>query len=221
MEEQEEILDLILGRKEEKDGKRKSTLQMALSVARYLCCYKTGQKYTWTSFQGDRYEGDDPHNPVWRPTSVESDAFVALLIYLICLEQLGNLFTDIPKKGMKSNSDNHGIKRIIKKYSEIKDDVKIESIIGLRNSLAHSFGLSGCTQGTSFKYKLAFNDIDKEIFILEKDSSDKSEDTSININFINLINEIENIIDKIQKDSTIELVKGIGETKTRYTIITD
>ena len=116
MEEQEEILDLILGRKEEKDGKRKSTLQMALSVARYLCCYKTGQNYTWTSFQGDRYEGDDPHNPVWRPTSVESDAFVALLIYLICLEQLGNLFTDIPKKGKKSNSDNHGIKRIIKKY---------------------------------------------------------------------------------------------------------
>ena len=219
MEEKEEILNLILGRKEEKDGKRKSTLQMALSVARYLCCYKTGQKYTWVSFQGDRNEGDDPHNPVWRPTSVESDAFVALLLYLICLEQLGNVFTDIPKKDKKSNSDNHGIYRILKKYSEIKDDDKIESLIGLRNSLAHSFGLSGCNQSISFIYELAFNDIDKEIFILGKDSSDKSEDTSIIINFINLINEIENIIDKIQKDSTIELVKGIEETKTRYTII--
>ena len=87
--------------------------------------------------------------------------------------------------------------------------------------MAHSFGLSGCNQSISFKYELAFNDIDKEIFILGKDSSDKSEDTSIIINFINLINEIENIIDKIQKDSTIELVKGIEETKTRYTIIID
>ncbi len=236
MEEQEEILDLILGRKEEKDGKRKSTLQIALSVARYLSSYLPGQVYNTSGFIGGRVEWDNGSpDSQSRPTFEESDLFAALLLYLVSLEQVGELFIkDTPKK------DNNGIVKTLRDYTSLSND-EIQAIKGLRNALGHNFGLVAEADNRSrnefgakdYKYTLVYNS-DKNDIVIELpkedfgnkgrpiDWSDKSEETYTKIYPINLINLIEKeIIEKIQSDSDIKLTKNIEEIKSRFTIITE
>ncbi len=231
MEEQEEILNLILGRKEEKDGKRKSTLQMALSVARYLCCYNKGEDYSYSSFSKNRYIITEPTSEgvVSRPTYEEADVLVATLLYLIALEQIGELFVD-HQSG--SGYDPNGIAKALYKYSVLKDDQngskadKIDAIKHLRHSLAHNFGLASDKQSKKYKYILTFNNENKYIIKLPNnnwngDYSDISDETSTKIHQINLIKEIERIISAIQSDKEVEFLKNkdLDEVKTKYTII--
>ena len=231
MEEQEEMLNLILGRKEEKYGKRKSTLQMALSVARYLCCYNKGEDYSYSSFSKNRYIITEPTSEgvVSRPTYEEADVLVAILLYLIALEQIGELFIE-PQSG--NGNDPNGIAEALYKYSVLKDDEngskadKIDAIKHLRHSLAHNFGLASDKQSQKYKYKLTFDNENKYIIKLSDkkwngDCTVKSDETSTKIHPINLIKEIERIISAIQSDKEVEFLKNkdLDEVKTKYTII--
>lgn len=231
MEEKEEILNLILDRK----GKRESTLQMALSVARFLCCYQKGQLYTMHSFLADRTKGNNgAHDIQFRPTTDEADLCAALLLYLVSLEQIGELLIiDTPGK------DNNGIVKTLRNYTSLSND-KIQAIKGLRNALGHNFGLVAEADNRSkndfgakdYKYTLTYNsDKNNSIIELPKedfgnkektiDWGDKTEDT-YTIYPINLINLIEQeIIEKIQSDNNIKFAKDIEEIKSRFTIIAD
>ena len=232
MEEQEEIMNLILGRK----GKRESTLKMALSVARFLCCYKKGQLYTMHSFLADRTKGNNgAYDIQFRPTTDEADLCAALLLYLVSLEQIGEMFIiDTPGK------DNNGIVKTLRKYTSLSDDKK-QAIKGLRNALGHNFGLVAEADKWSrnefgakdYKYNLVYNS-DKNDTVIELpkedfgnkgkpiDWGDKSEETYTKIYPINLINLIEKeIIEKIQSDNNIKFAKDIEEIKSRFTIIAD
>lgn len=231
-DEEKEILSLILGKNYEN---RKSTLQMALSVARLLCCYKSGKTYSYASFLGDRNTvNDNPYDIAWRSSSPEADIFTAMLLYLIGLEQLGTLLTKNDKKESPCNRKG-GIYRILEEYylSECPEEDnekrknEIKAIVALRNALAHSFGLFGCSEGENHKFTLKLRSDNSSVSIIELpkkkwtgDFNDKNEETSTIIYPINLIKLIEEIISKIQlKDSRIIL--DIEETKTRYSIISD
>ena len=65
------------------------------------------------------------------------NSLVALLLYLICLEQFGNILC-------KNDSDTNGIVKVLKEYFPKKfDDEQLKAIKNLRNSLCHQFGLAG------------------------------------------------------------------------------
>ena len=232
MEEQEEIMNLILGRK----GKRESTLQMALRVARFLCCYKKGQLYTMHSFLADRNIGNNgAYDIQFRPTADEADLCAALLLYLVSLEQIGEMFIiDTPGK------DNNGIVKTLRNYTSFNNDER-QAIKGLRNALGHNFGLVAEADNRSrnefgakdYKYTLVYNS-DKNDIVIELpkedfgnkgkpvDWGDKSEETYTKIYPINLINLIEKeIIEKIQSVSDIKFAKNLEEIKSRFTIITE
>ena len=225
MEEREEIMNLILGRKEEKEGNRMSTLQMALSVARYLACYKLGQAYTWIGFKFDRNMGKNEYETLWRPTNPKSDILAALYLYLNALEQIGVMFFQDER-----NKKLNGIKLVMQKYSSMKNDKgmkkKITAIKCLRHSLAHNFGLVSSGK-EKYKYILLFDDDERNSIVELPDDSwkgtwtDKNDNTSTKIYVINLIKEIESIIEKVQSDSEITFAKDIEEIKSRFTIITE
>lgn len=63
------------------------------------------------------------------------DDKLSLLLYLICLEQFGNLFC-------VKKSDSNGIIKVLQQYSTQKlNDRQLAAIKNLRNSLCHHFGL--------------------------------------------------------------------------------
>ena len=231
MEEKKQLVDLILGRNECEN--RKSTLQMALEVARYLCGYKVDDYYSIASFNWGRNTSDDVYNPVVRPTSKQSDIFASLLLYLIALEQIGNMFIE-----PISANDTNGIAGSFYKYSVLKDDEngsktdKIDAIKHLRHSLAHNLGLAIIDKSKKpekcYKYTLELYSDDTYIIKLPEikwdgDWSEKSEKTSTKIHPFNLIKEIERIISAIQSDRNIVFVKDKDseEIRTKYTIITE
>lgn len=189
-----------------------------------------------SSFLGDRTKGNNGANDIqFRPTTDEADLCAALLLYLVSLEQIGEMFIiDTPGK------DNNGIVKTIRNYTSLSDD-KIQAIKGLRNALGHNFGLVAEADNRSrnefgakdYKYTLVYNSDKNDIVIeLPKEDfgnkgktinwSDKTEETYTIIYPINLINLIEQeIIEKIQSDNSIKFAKDIEEIKSRFTIITE
>lgn len=232
--EHEEIINLLSSTKSNVEG-RLSTLQMALNVARSLSRYNDSHyvgdnEYSYQYFQCARCSKDDDPRGITFPTSIpESEIFVALLLYLISLEQLGEIFCKA-----EDGSDTNGIAKILYKHCCCLNERQIDAIKNLRHSLAHNFGLVSVPiseKYDSFKYTLVFDNYTKDKIVElpkkmweRKAWDDKSEETSTKIYPINLIKLVECVIRRVLlgvTSSETQLNLDIDEIKTKYTILTN
>lgn len=219
--DENELKELILGLTS--NPNRKSTLQLALEVARRNCGIKEDGTINDMVFG---YRNDsvnlimEGRNPLCN--SDEADLFSSLLIYLNCLEQIGTLFCG------KSNVKN-GIIRTIKTYSpDLLSDEKQKALKNLRNSLAHNFGLVNITPNGKpiSKYMLIYAK-DNDIIKLPQvkwngDFFNKAEETSIKVYVYSVIELVETIIRKLKEDyknGQLEFAIDVEEVKSRFTIL--
>lgn len=168
------------------------------------------------------YEGKDLNEYDFTNDLYITKRFNGILLYLIFLEQLGNIFqsTNSPYK-------EKGINRTLLLFSKnIKDD-KIIALSGLRNSLAHRYSL--CTEkkgNNSFKYTLNWGENEQIIELptirWNGDFKQSDENTYSIIYVQSLTDEIEFIYNEAIFQLKTKLVKldiTIDELNSRYTII--
>jgi len=196
---EEDIIQLILGLKGFEQ--RKSTLQLALATARFCCNYdKEGDLPARFAFRQNTIDSIKNGEPCIRNTD-EGDIFISLMLYLNCLEQIGDLFC--PKD---NNADNNGIMKAIRTFS--KDNLsekEIEAIKCLRHALSHNFGLVRSKCSPFHKFSIAYQNSDSHIIQLpqipwNKDYSDKSERSNTKISAFGVIIMAEQIIDNVIKE---------------------
>ena len=151
--------------------------------------------------------------------------FTGLIDYLILLEQVGSIFKPINK----STIDKNPIPRALG-YFTLLESKKIESVVGLRNSIAHKFGLAteSSPRNGSRKFALSNN---RNVAVIDLpqtpwngDFSDKSDATTTIVYLHDLIDLIESVYQSIiseNKCGNIEMTLegGIAELYARYTMI--
>lgn len=211
---------LILGLEE--DEIRKSNFMMALKSARLHTGRNvdTGVANSMAEMEWNSRE----RNETKENQSYNSELFTGLTIYSILLEQIGSIFerTDILKE-----EKNNGIINALNMFSSLSKKEK-EAINGLRNNLAHNFGLASDSRfpNRGRKFILSFSK-DAPIVKLPIRSwncnyEDKCEDSSTIIGVYAFCNEIENIIKELMntyKSGNLKFKLPDEEIKSRFTII--
>ena len=227
MTDKEKILNLVLGLTF--DDHRKSTLQLALEQARHLIGYdkKQGISVDGYKYRGLKIKEKDGHITAEisednRPIDVLDicDAFSALSLYLIALDQLGHLFV----KGKESVKVGAILKKA--KIAEFGKEDTRKAIKQLRNSLCHNFGLAN-NRKPFYKFTLDFEKIDKIIEMPAKvwdgNWADKSEETQTTIYVFPLCSAIEKAIDSVilqYKNGKINCeIIDMEEIKSRFTVL--
>ena len=156
-------------------------------------------------------------------------SFIGVVNYLLILELIGEIFKLKTFTTKKTNK----IYKALKQFSPSLNDKDINTIIALRNSLAHNYGLinipldSNENETKLHKFTL-LNTINSDLikYSTKKwllDFIDKSDESSTQISVIKLQDLIEsiykNLILEIDKDSVeLDLKKGVDELKARFTI---
>jgi hypothetical protein len=156
-------------------------------------------------------------------------SFIGVVNYLLILELIGEIFR--LKKFTTNKKTN--IYKTLKQFSTSLNDKDIDTIIALRNSLAHNYGLINIPYykkeySTKLHKFTLVNDNTTDLikYPIQKwnlDYSDKSDDTSTQISVIKLQDLIEsvykNLIIEIEND-TVELAldEKTNELKARFTI---
>ena len=211
---------IILGL--EKEEGRESNFQMALKSARL----HTGRNVD-TGVASSMAEMEcylRMKNEVQENQLCNSELFTGLTMYLILLEQIGSIFkrTDILKE-----ENNNGIINALNMFSSLSKKEK-EAINGLRNNLAHNFGLASDSRFSKSgrKFILYFsNDAPIVKLPIRKwncQYDDKEDDSSTVIGVYALCNEIENIIKELMntyKSGNLKFKLSDEEIKSRFTII--
>ncbi|MBO7461079.1 MAG: hypothetical protein J6T96_00625 [Bacteroidales bacterium] len=237
MEQKEKDLTrLILGLPKDDKSKepyfdpyRKSTLQMALETARFLYAITTDAD-NWTVF-GEflklRIRLRNNHLP-----NETSFTMTSVLLYLNCLEQVGNIFSKDNEYGICN-----AIKLFADKNASIKQlfgqdfDIECTMIQHLRHALAHNLGLVNIdprSKSPKEKYCLTYEkDASAKVVTLPSepwtgDYADKRTETSVKINVPTLIKLSETIIAEAQKQSDKVFENKddawFSEIQTRFTI---
>ncbi len=210
---------------------RKSTLQMGLQSARLLYAWMNDNPSNGKVFNGRnkvKIARCFNEEGVSIPTE-HSFYMTSLLLYLICLEQIGNLFEDSEygiNKAVKEFHNNSNSRKLDK----VSDD-ELVAIRNLRNSLAHNLGLVNIktdNKKATHKYTLSFNKKNgNKIVTMPKnpfngDYTDKNKDTSVIIYVPALIEMVESIITEVKnrvKAKTLKLDDSrFAEIQTRFTI---
>ena len=221
------ILNLVLGLAF--DDHRKSTLQLALEQARHLIGYDKEKGVSAAGYESSKLSIIEKHGHVTaeikednRPKDVIDicDAFSALSLYLIALDQLGHLFV----KGEESVKVSGILKKA--KISEFRNEDIRKAIKQLRNSLCHNFGLANCRK-PFYKFTLDFYEENKVIEMPMKgwngEWSDKSEETQTTVYVFPLCNAIEKAIESVitqYEHGEIQcVINEIEEVKSRFTIL--
>ena len=148
------------------------------------------------------------------------DAFSALSLYLIALDQLGHLFV----KGKESVKVGEILKKA--KISEFGNEDIRKAIKQLRNSLCHNFGLAN-NRKPFYKFTLDFNDENKIIELPMKvwdgNWSDKMKETQTTVHIFPLCNAIEKAINSVitqYEQGEIQcVISDIEEVKSRFTVL--
>lgn len=221
------ILNLVLGLAS--DDHRKSTLQLALEQARHLIGYtkEKGVSIAGYKCRGLNITEKDGHITADRIEDNRSkddidvcDAFSALSLYLIALDQLGHLFV----KGKESVKVGEILKKA--KISEFGNEDIRKAIKQLRNSLCHNFGLAN-NRKPFYKFTLDFNDENKIIELPMKvwdgNWSDKMKETQTTINIFPLCNAIEKAINSVitqyEHGEILCVISDLEEIKSRFTLL--
>ena len=223
------LLKLVLGLRE--SPKRFSTLQLALERARYYCGNDKGQlEYSDIDFATrQKYVEKMKLGQFISPNVDIGDLFVATLLYLNGLEQLGNLF-------YSAEGTNNGISDVLMHAQNVglvhfENENSINALKRLRHALAHNYGLVSVPPKHTktkyyYKYILTFNHNTHKVIEMPKsewecDYSNKSKRSSVIVHFYPLINMIENVFRNSQQEflnGTIICAMDKDEIETNYTI---
>lgn len=156
-------------------------------------------------------------------------SFIGVVNYLLILELIGDIFR---LKTFTTNKKSN-IYKALKQFSILRNDNDIDTIIALRNSLAHNYGLINIPYNikeypTKLHKFTLINDNTTDLikYPIQKwnlDYSNKSDDTSTQISVIKLQELIESVYKKliieIEKDKVeLALDKKIIELNARFTI---
>lgn len=200
------------------EANRFSSLKIAINDARKL----TGRNIA---------SGDIELNILTnRNDFLSPDSFICIINYLLILDLIGEVFN---VKGFTTKKNNN-IYKALKQFSSSTPEKDIDTIIALRNSLAHNYGLINVPrnerENSAKRHKFILLHSENSFLIKYPTTNwngnfeDKSEDTSTQISTINLINLIEQIYKNLVKESEnnrieLNLSGGIEELKSRFTII--
>lgn len=205
------------------ESHRYSCLMLALQDARKIA----GRNILNGQITNDILENDQSFmNPY---------SFVGVVNYLLILELIGEIFR---LKTFSTNKSNK-IYKALKQFSASDmtmtslNERDIDTIIALRNSLAHNYGLINIPSEKEKKTKLhkfiLLNNDNSELIkypmqIWNEDFADKSEETSTQISVIKLQDLVErvflNLTTEIENDTVdLALEKGLDELKARFTIL--
>ena len=196
---------------------RHSTLILLLRSARSLSGRNVhtgvyeGNEFTVENFTGGTYL---------------SFQYSGLISYLIFLEQIGSIFRPSQAATIKKTA----IFKALKYFGQLPEE-KINAIVGLRNSVAHKFGLATEKAPKSLapqKFTLSW---ERNSTIVQLpptpwsgNFSDKSNSSSTIVYLHNLRDMIEDIFHTIVRENRngniiLALDDGIEELKARYTIV--
>jgi hypothetical protein len=215
MNEEKEVIKKFVSEKCMGEG-RESCLMMALENARILCGRDkiTGKKIDTDIVRSCEFK----QNTICTQTS-----FSGLIHYLLLLDLIGSVFIH------KENN----IARAIKHFYPEMDDREVYTIVALRNSLAHNYGLVNIPtkeeydENSLHKFTLDnFGELDTMIklpeIIWDKKFPNKDEKMSTNIDVPKLIDFIEDIYKSFKEeviDGKLKLkLIEIEELKARFTI---
>lgn len=199
---------------------RFSTLALLLRGAR---------KMAGRNIENGTYESKELNEENLLEQTYHSFQFTSLINYLIFLEQVGSIFKPKNKNAPTGKGKENGIYRALSYYSNLGEDKK-RSVIALRNSLTHKFGLATEAKPHSgfpvrFSLSIVRNEKIVEVPTDEKrwegDFSNKSEASLTTIYILDLLDLIEEIYLKIIsgiKNENIQVLIDLNELKGRYTI---
>ena len=155
-------------------------------------------------------------------------SFIGIINYLLVLELIGEIF----KTKTFSTKKKNNIYKALMQFHATINEKDIDTIIALRNSLAHNYGLINIPHNSKeddtklHKFTLLntpnTNLIEYPERKWSKQYSDHSEETSTKISVIKLQNLVEstynNLKTEINNDNATISLSGIDELKSRFTI---
>jgi len=214
---QDEYLENLLGVDDifEKKYYRISTVKLLLLGAR---------EFSGRNIKSGIYEYKDLNDYDFLNELYLAKRFNGILLYLILLEQLGNLFQSNTEEFIEN-----GLERALFLFSKKLTGNKIDALKNLRNSLAHRFSLCTEKKGSNmFKYNLNWDTNDEEQIIIlpikswngDYKESDESIFTTIYVQ--SLTDEIEKIYNRALlelREKKVKLAISIDEINSRFTII--
>ena len=157
-------------------------------------------------------------------------SFIGAINYLLILDMIGEIFGTTSKTINKRKITN--TYKALKYFSSVSDQ-DIDTIIALRNSLAHNYGLINIPSAKEIntkQHKFTLDNSDTTNLILypvsgvwNGDFNDKSQDTSTKISYERLIDLIEAVYlemkaEQVKGNLFLSLLGGIDELKARFTI---
>ncbi len=154
--------------------------------------------------------------------------FTAAIVYLIILDQLGNIFID-PNLISKIQRNEGAIKVALKSFSQLSCKDR-STISALRNGLAHNFSLCGSegrfNKKNYYHFSLIYTEEHKTL-INSREQWDgtpqkKSEANETEIGLHSLCDLVEGVIHIIKMKIDHDLIKlriGLAEIKMRFTIL--
>ncbi len=153
-------------------------------------------------------------------------SFIGIINYLLILDMIGEIFT-------VRNTTNK-IYKALKQYCSYINDKDIDTIIALRNSLAHNYGLINIPDNPEYnltrrhKFYLINSEIDDLIEYPTKPwngvFNDNSDDSYTKVGLGKLIELVESVYQVLKKEiecnpmKNLSLKEGVDELKARFTV---
>jgi len=165
-------------------------------------------------------------------------SFIGIINYLLFLEMIGEIFKLKTFNNTKTNKKTNNIYKALKQFGNNISEKDIWSIVALRNSLAHNYGLinipfeniKNIKKREMLTHKFILSNVDNTDLIIyptnnwkEKDFSDKNDNTSTRISIFKLIDFIESVYLNLKKAIEFNQVElsldgDLEELKARFTI---
>lgn len=192
---------------------RFSTVALVLKAARKLA----GRNITTGIYEKGEYNDENFDEGLLYPFQ-----FLAIISYLVFLEQIGRLFINKEKPELIEKNE---IAFALKSFSAFYDEEKINAIRGLRNGLVHKFSQT-TEMKTEKMYKFHLS-VEKNEEVVKLSNvpyekfSDKSDDSATNIFIYDLFDLIENIFENVKKgiaEGTIDCKVEKDELFSRFSI---
>lgn len=160
-------------------------------------------------------------------------SFIGIINYLLILDMIGEIFRINTIAINKNKTSN--IYKALKQFASSMDDKDIDTIIALRNSLAHNYGLINIPinkkEIPAKQHKFTISNSETSVLIeypstgiWRGDFLDKSENSSTIISYKGVVDLVEHVYFTLKSECekgslVLALKKDIQELKARFTII--
>ena len=208
-------------------------------IKKFVCCYeiesnrysclmlalKDARKLTARNIETGKWDGSILEN---ENSFLNPYAFIGIINYLLILDMIGEIFT-VKNKQSK-------IYRALDKYGSLKEEKDKQTIVALRNSLAHNYALVNIPDSSKnyLMQRHRFELINSENFSLIEypikpwngDFFDLHDDSFTKIGLGQLIELIEGVYHSLTMEIELNPVNivglngGVEELKARFTIRT-